>query len=76
MQKALIFDTFLYVKRLKEVGFTEQQAIVLAETLNELLEEQLATKRDLKEMETNLTVKLGFMLASAIAFVATLVKLL
>ena len=76
MQKALIFDTFLYVKRLKEVGFTEQQAIVQAETLKELLEEQLATKRDLKEMETNLTVKLGFMLASAIALVATLVKLL
>jgi len=76
MQKALIFDTFLYVKRLKEVGFTEQQAIVLSEILKELLEEQLATKRDLKEMETNLTVKLGFMLASAIALVATLVKLL
>ena len=45
-------------------------------SFKELLEEQLATKRDLKEMETNLTIKLGFMLASAIALVATLVKLL
>ena len=76
MQKALIFDTFLHVKRLKDVGFTEQQVLVQAETLKELPVEQLATKRDLKEMETSLTIKLGVMLASAIALVATLVKLL
>ena len=76
MHKALIFDTFEYVKRLKDVGFTEQQAVVQAETLKELLEEQLATKRDLKEMETNLTIRLGFMITSAFAIVATLVKLL
>ena len=76
MHKALIFDTFEYVKRLKDVGFTDQQAVVQAETLKELLEEQLATKRDLKEMETNLTLRLGFMITSAIAIVATLVKLL
>jgi len=44
--------------------------------LKELLKEQLATKRDLKEMENNLTLRLGFMLASFIAVVATLVKLL
>jgi hypothetical protein len=76
MHKALIFDTFEYVKRLKDVGFTDQQAVVQAETLKELLEEQLATKRDLKEMVTNLTIRLGFMITSAIAIVATLVKLL
>ena len=76
MQKALIFDTVLYVKRLKDVGFAEQQALVQAETLKELFEEQLATKRDLKEMETSLTIKLGVMLASAVAVVASLVKLL
>ena len=76
MQKALIFDTFLYVKRLKDLGFTEQQALVQAETLKELFKEQLATKRNLREKETSLTIKLGVMLASAVAVVATLVKLL
>ena len=76
MQKALIFDTFLYVKRLKDLGFTEQQALVHSQTLKELFKEQLATERDLKEMEKSSTIKLGVMLASAIAVVATLVKLL
>jgi len=31
VEKALIFDAFNYVRRLKEVGFTELQAVVQAE---------------------------------------------
>lgn len=33
-------------------------------------------KRDMKELESRLTIKLGFMLALAVGAVATLVKLL
>jgi len=29
----LVFDTYLYIKKLREVGFTEEQAAVQAETL-------------------------------------------
>jgi len=80
MGTALVFDTHAYVKKLKSVGFTEEQAEVQAETLASLVGEQLATKRDLQEMELrlkhDLTLRLGGMLAAAIAIVAALVKLL
>ncbi len=41
----VIFDTLRYAKRLKEVGFTEQQAEVQAETIKELIDNNLATKK-------------------------------
>ncbi len=54
MKDTLIFDTHTYVKRLKAAGFTEEQAEVQAESMSALIEEGLATKRDLKELETSL----------------------
>lgn len=79
----LTFDTHAYIKKLKAVGFTEEQAEVQAETLAGLINEQLATKqdielirRDIKELEMRLTIRLGVMMAASIAVVATLVKLL
>jgi len=44
------FDTHTYVKQLTSAGVSEAQAEVHARTLAGLLEEQLATKRDLDEM--------------------------
>ena len=79
----LTFDTHAYIKKLEAVGFTEEQAEVQAETLASLINEQLATKqdielirRDMKELEMRLTIRLGVMMAASIAIVATLVKLL
>ena len=46
------FDTHAYVKKLKAVGFTEQQAEVQAKTFTKIIEDRLATKQDLKELET------------------------
>jgi len=87
MPQTLVFDTLAYAKKLKAVGFTEDQAEVQAETLAELLDEQLTTKkdlkeleialkRDIKELELRLTVRLGVMMAASIAIIAALVKLL
>ncbi|MBU1932114.1 CCDC90 family protein [Patescibacteria group bacterium] len=74
------FNTLAYAKKLKAAGFTEEQAEVQAEAFAEIIEEKLATKRDLKEMELrlkhDLTLRLVAMLAASIAIVATLVKLL
>ena len=50
----MAFDTHAYVKKLQEAGFTPQQAEAQAEALSGVVEENLATKRDLKEMETRL----------------------
>ena len=74
------FNTLAYAKKLKAAGFTEEQAEIQAEALSEIIEERLATKQDLHELELrlkhDLTLRLGGMLVAGIAIVATLVKLL
>jgi len=87
MPNTVVFDTLAYAKKMKAVGFTEQQAEAQAEALAEIVENRLATKqdieglrRDIKELEIrlrhDLTIRLGGMLVAGIAIVATLVKLL
>lgn len=72
----IAFDTLAYAKKLKAAGFTEQQAEVQAEAMAEWVNEQLATKRDLKELEMRLVLCLGSLMVGGIAVVATLVKIL
>ena len=72
----IAFDTLAYAKRLKSAGFNEQQAEALAEAQAELIDERLATKQDLRELEYRLIIRLGAMLVVAISIVATLVKIL
>ena len=80
MSVTTIFDTLAYAKKLKAAGFTEDQAEIQTQALAEIIEERLATKQDLKELELrlkhDLTLRLGGMLVAGIAIVATLVKLL
>ena len=58
MAQTIIFDSLAYARKLKDAGFNEQQAEVLAESQVELIENNLATKQDLKELETRLVEKL------------------
>ena len=78
------FDTLGYFEKLKAAGVPEGQAKVQADALREVIEDQLATKRDLKELETRLenkiekleyrlTIRLGSMLAAAVAVLAALI---
>ena len=76
----LTFDTFENVKRLRAVGFTEEQAAEQTKIISELIENRLGTKEDLAILEANVTSKIikwvaGMLVAQA-AIVATLVKLL
>ncbi|MFH1952936.1 MAG: DUF1640 domain-containing protein [Pseudomonadota bacterium] len=84
---ALTFDTLAYAKKLKAAGFTEEQAEVQAQAFAEIIEERLATKQDLKELELAMRRDLAAvkseiikwvagMLVAQAAIVATLVKLL
>ena len=70
------FDTLAYAKKLKDAGFTDQQAEVQAQAFSEIIEERLATKQDIKELEMRLTLRLGGIMAASIAVVAALVRLL
>ena len=86
-----MFDTHAFVKELVQVGMPEEQAEVLARTHTTLIDEKLATKRDLKELEQamirnlkelelrlmyELTLRMGSTMVISIGVVAALVKLL
>ena len=72
----IVFDTHAFVKELTQAGMPEAQAEVLARSQATLIDEKLATKQDLKELELRLTIRLGSMMVVAIGVVAALVKLL
>lgn len=79
---AIPFDTLQFANRLKAVGFTDEQAQVLTElqrtaTDNTLEQarhdyhlDDVATKRDLKELETNLEHKIELLRADTARMIA------
>jgi hypothetical protein len=89
--KAIAFDTLEFAEQLKAADFTDLQARTLAKAVAAIVDEQLATKKDLEELKVelkrdiremelrlkhDLTLRLGGMLAASVAIVAALVKLL
>ena len=56
---ALAFDTYAAVKKLKEAGFTEQQAEAQTTLLMDVIAGELATKHDIEAIKHDIeTVKL------------------
>jgi hypothetical protein len=55
---AVMFDTHKFVRKLKESGFEEKQAEGIAEAFKDASgEAELATKRDLKELELKMETR-------------------
>jgi hypothetical protein len=54
---AIAIDTLAYARRLREAGFTEQQAEGQAEALAAAMTDTLATKQDLRELETRVDAR-------------------
>lgn len=50
----VLFDTLAYSNKLRAAGFTAEQAGVQAETMVEIIEDKLATKKELLDVEANL----------------------
>ena len=80
MASTISFDTLAYAKKLMAAGVPSKQAEVQAEALAEIVDERIATKQDLIELESRITANIikwvaGMLVAQA-AIVATLVKLL
>ncbi len=84
---SIVFDTLQCAKRLEEAGFTRQQAEAQAEEIAKVIDEQLATKKDireikkeLKELEERLTYKLtsrfGYIATAVVAFLSALMSFL
>lgn len=63
---AITFDTLAYFEKLKAAGVPEQQAKVQAEAMAEIIDEKLATKKDMLMLEEKLIYKLTIRLGSMI----------
>ena len=73
---AITFDTHKFVKKIKGLGFTDEQAEVLTYRVRTPQCVDLSTKADLLEQENRL-IKWGIGIAMGqIAIIAALVKLL
>jgi hypothetical protein len=73
---AIVFDTLEYAGRLKRAGFTDQQAEAQVQALAAIVNDNLATKQDLRDLEHRLTVRMGTLVSVAVGVVAALAKLL
>jgi len=67
-----IIDTLAISKRYEAAGFSSQQAEVLAEEQIRLIEEHIATKRDLKDLEQSIILKVGAMIVALGTFMAAI----
>lgn len=74
-----MFNTLKYSRKLEEVGIPREQAETHIQIIAEVLEEDMATKQDLRELEYRLLIKLsaiiGTMITLAIAITAALARL-
>ncbi len=50
MANPLFFDTLQYVKKLREAGVAENVAEIQAEAFKEVIENNLATKQDIRDL--------------------------
>lgn len=86
MSAVVTFDTLRYAKKMVAVGFTQQQAEAQAEAIAEIVDERLATKQDIKELEIKLetrirelelhmTIKLGGLMIGGLGTLVILMKL-
>jgi hypothetical protein len=69
-EKSQMFNTLRYAKRLEEAGIPRQQAEAHVQIIAEIVEGDLATKQDVKELkdemqklEYRLVIKLGALVA-------------
>jgi hypothetical protein len=92
-----MFNTLRYAKMLEEVGFSRDQAETSIKILVEIMEDKLASKQDVLDIESRLqnsmslirsdvqhavlqtesrlTIRMGTMLAAAIAILTAIQKL-
>lgn len=78
-----MFNSLKYAKKLEEVGISREQAEVHMQIMTEIIETNLATKqdvqeirRDIREVEYKLIIKMGTLVSIAMGVLVAVVKLL
>jgi len=62
-----MFNTLSYAKKLEEVGLPREQAEAHVQIIADIIEGELATKQDLRELEHRLVIKLSAILGTMIS---------
>ena len=75
MQGDPMFNTLKYARMLEAAGFSRSQSEASIKILVEIMEDKLASKHDIKELESRLTLRMGTMLAASIAILTAIIKL-
>ncbi len=74
-----MFNTLRYAKKLENVGLSREQAEAHIQIIAEIIEGDVATKQDLKELEYRLIIKIsavvGTLVTLAIAVTAAVAKI-
>lgn len=89
-----MFNTLKYAKMLEDVGFSKDQAETSITIVVEIMEDKLASKQDLQDLnlklqhsisevqnsinlaKSELTIRMGTMLAASIAIITAIQKLI
>jgi hypothetical protein len=76
-----MYNSLKYAKILENAGFSREQAEVQVQMITEIIEANLATKQDIKDLENKitlsehrLTIKLGTIVSIAIGIAAAVAK--
>ncbi len=77
-----MFNTLMYAKKLEEVGISRAQAEAHVQIIAEIIEGDVATKQDVKEikdemqkLEYRLVIKLGAVITAIIATAVAILKI-
>ena len=75
----MAFDTYHFVQHLKKAGFSEEQAAAQAGALTQVIDINLATKADIRDlavaidrMGDKITLRLGGLVVAGIAVLAAM----
>ncbi len=60
-----MFDTLKAARRLTDAGFDEEKAGAIVAAFAEDINERIATKVDLQQLEQRMTIRMGMMLTAA-----------
>lgn len=72
---SIVFDTLEYARAAEKAGFTKAQAEFQAHEFAKLINENLATKQDLKDLKKDLIIWIGSIIVVAVGLLPNISKL-
>jgi len=70
-----VFDTLKYSRILESTGVPREQAEAHVRIISEIVEGELATKQDLRELEYRMLIKMGALMTTLLATAVAILKL-